>query len=142
MKTAGGPDRRREVERTGSKLGRHPQGVDGRRCAVLPDHQIDRIGGDKFLDEIGGGAVHSGGDRRRERRVRQIGGDEALELGDELLHALRREVQGEQLDGHGPVAHGVVRPEYGAKSAGTNLMENTKRSERVRWCRARSFGVQ
>ena len=74
--------------------------------------------------------------------MRQIGRDDALELGDELMHALRREVEGEQLDGDRTVAHGVVRPEHGAQSAGTNLMENTKRSERVRWCRARSFVVQ
>ena len=83
--------------------------------------------------------MNAGGERRGERRVRQIGRDEALELGDQLMHALGREVEGEQFDGDEPVAHGIVRAEHGTQSAGTNLMKNTKRSEGVRWRSASSI---
>jgi hypothetical protein len=65
-----------------------------------------------------------------------------MELGDQLMHALRREIQRELLDGDRPVARGVVRAKHGSESPGANLMKNTKWSECVRGRRARSFGVQ
>ena len=36
--------------------------------------------------------------------MRQIGGDQPLELGDELMHALGRQIEREQLDGDEPLA--------------------------------------
>jgi hypothetical protein len=74
--------------------------------------------------------------------VRQVGGDDLVELGDELMHALRREIQDELLDGDRPIPRGIVRAKDGSKSPGTNLIENTKWSECVRWRRASSFCVQ
>ena len=81
---------RGEVEGAG-ELGRNAQRVDGRRRPVLADHEVERIGGDEILREIGGHAVNAGRERRRDRRMRQIGGDEALELGDELMDTIGRQ---------------------------------------------------
>ena len=45
--------------------------------------------------------VASGADKRR---MRQVGGDQALELGDELMHALRRQIERKSLTATEPVA--------------------------------------
>src|SRR3954453_23372089 len=68
--------------------------------------------------------------------------DEAFELGNELMHALGRQVEVEQLDGDEALARRVVRAKHGAQRPGANLMKNTKRSERVRERTARRFRVQ
>jgi len=68
--------------------------------------------------------------------------DDSLELGDQLMHALGRQVELEQLDRDQPFPRCVVGPENGTERAGADLMKNTKRSERVRKRTTRSFGVQ
>ena len=86
-------DGRGEVERAGQLRG-DAQRVGRRRRPVLADHEVERIGGDVLLGEIGG--------RRREcRRASgaasagcvKIGGDEPIELGDQLMHALGRQIE-------------------------------------------------
>jgi len=58
------------------------------------------------------------------------------------MHAFRRQIEREELDGDGTRVACVVRAEYRAECSGSNLMENLKRSERVRTRCAGSFRVQ
>ena len=134
-------DRRGEVERAG-ELSRDAQRVGRGRRPVLADREVERVGGHVILDEKRGDAADAGGERRRQRRVRQLGGDEALEPGHELMPALGRQVECEQLDGHQPLARRIVRAKHRPQRPRTNLMKNSKRSERVRRRSASSFGVQ
>ena len=76
------------------------------------------------------------------RRVRQVGGDQPLELGDEPMHALGRQIQTEQLDRDQPVVLGIVRAKHGSQCAGANLMKNTEGTEGVRRRSASSVRVQ
>ena len=46
----------------------------------------------------------------------RVGGDEALELGDELMGALGRQVEREQLDGDEPLALRIVRAKHRAQA--------------------------
>jgi hypothetical protein len=58
------------------------------------------------------------------------------------MHPLRRQIEREQLDGDETLALRVVRAKHRSKSAGTDLMQNTKRPERI-WRRsAGRFPVQ
>jgi len=100
------------------------------------------LGADAILHEKRGDAGDAGGQRRGQRRVRQVQGDQRVERGDELMDALGRQIEREQFDGDEAFALRIVRAKYGTKSPGTDLMKNTKRSERV-WRRsAGSFRVQ
>ena len=74
--------------------------------------------------------------------MRQTSGDQRLEFGDELMHALRRQIQAEQFDGDEPVAIGLVRTEHRAQRTGTDLMKHAKWTEGIRGRRADSFRVQ
>jgi hypothetical protein len=58
------------------------------------------------------------------------------------MHAFRREIQLEQLDRDETLARCFVRAKNGTESPRTDLMKNTKRSERVRKRSASSFRVQ
>jgi len=61
--------------------------------------------------------------------MRQVGRDQFVELGDELVDALGRGVKSKELDGDKTIAIGIVRPKDGTKDASTNLMENSKWTE-------------
>ena len=81
-------------------------------------------------------------DRRDDCRMREVGRDQPLELGDELVHAFGRQVEAEQLDGDQLVLPGIVGAKHGAERARANLMQNAERTERVRRRGAGSFRVQ
>ena len=83
--------------------------------------------------------VASGAD---ERRMRQIGGDQALERRDQLMDPLGRQIELEELDGDEPLVLRIVGAKHRSKSPRTDLMKNAKRSERVRRRSAGSFRVQ
>jgi len=74
--------------------------------------------------------------------VRQVGSDQPRERGDQLMNPFGRQIELEQFDCDESFAVRVVRPEDGPKSPRTDLMKNTKRSERVRRRSAGSFRVQ
>jgi hypothetical protein len=72
----------------------------------------------------------------------QIGRDQSLEIGDQFVNALGREVDSEELDGNELVLPGIVGSKHRAERARTNLMKNAERTERV-WGRGTaSFRVQ
>ena len=74
--------------------------------------------------------------------MRQLSSDQRLERGNELMHALGWQVEREAFDGNETLALSIVRAINRPESPCTDLMKNTKRSERV-WRRsAGSFRVQ
>jgi hypothetical protein len=74
--------------------------------------------------------------------MRQVGGDQLVELGDELVNPFRRNVEPEDLDRNGPVVVGMNSAIDRTERAGANLMEDTERPEGVRRRRTGSVGVQ
>jgi hypothetical protein len=74
--------------------------------------------------------------------MRHAGGDQPLELADEAMRALRRQVESEKFDGDEPVTIRIEGPEDGSQCTGANLMENPEWTEGV-WRRStRSVRVQ
>ena len=132
---------RRDVERA-RQLRRHPQRAAGRRRSVFANGQVERVGGDVILGEKGGDAADAGGKGRHQGRVREPGGDQLLEFGDQLVRAFRREVEFEQLDGDEPLACRIVRAKHRSQGSCTNLMKNSKPSECVGRRSASSVSVQ
>ena len=109
---------------------------------MLAHGEIERFSADVILDEVGGDIGNTGGERRRQRRMCQVGGDQTFERADQLMDALGRQIEFEELNRNEPFAFRIVGPEHWSKSPRTDLMKNTKRSECV-WRRgAGSFRVQ
>ncbi len=130
-----------KVERA-RQLGRDAHRVGGRRRTVLANREVERLGGDIILRQVRRDVDDAGADRRDKRGIVEACGNNPLELGDELVNALGRKVELEQLDRDQPFARRVVRAKHWSQRAGANLMKNTKRSERVRERSASSFRVQ
>ena len=131
--------RRREVERARQLRG-DAQRIRRRCRTVLANRQIERFAGDELVREIR--AADAGGERRGNRRMRQVRRDEPLESTDEPAHAVGRELDCEELDGNEPLAFRVITAKHGSECSRTDLMKNTERSERVRGRSAGSFRVQ
>ena len=74
--------------------------------------------------------------------MRQLGRDDALELGGEPMHAFGRQVEPEQLDGDEPIAFGIEPAKHRTQRAGANLMKDAKRTEPVWRRRTGSVRVQ
>ena len=109
---------------------------------MLPHDDVDRVGGDKIVREVRRGVDDPGGDGRGDRRVRQIGGDQLLELGDQAVRSLRRKVQPEPFDRNELLLLRIVRAKHGTERARADLMENTKWTEGVRRRSAGGVRVQ
>ena len=103
---------------------------------------VERFGGDEVLCEIRGDAGDAGGDRRGDRRMGQVRGDQLFEFGDEPMHALRRQIEPEEFDRDEPILFGLVRPKNGAERTRADLMENPEWTECVRRRSAGSVRVQ
>jgi len=74
--------------------------------------------------------------------MRQLYGNQALEVGNKLMDTLGRQIEPEVFDGDEAIVLGIVRTKDRARCAGTNLMENPERTERI-WRRStRSVRVQ
>ena len=131
----------REIE-SGAKLTGDTQRIVGRRRAMIAHDEVEGVGGDEILCEIGGGARDSGGNRRGDAGMRQVRGDELLELGDKAVRLLGRHVQPEPLHRNETILIRLVRAKDGTKRSCSDLMQNAKRTERVREQGARGFRVQ
>jgi hypothetical protein len=130
-----------EVERAG-ELRDDAKRLAGRRRPVLANDSIERIGGDEILGQKGRCLHDARGERRGDRGVGQIGGNEALQAGDELVDALGRQVETEQLYRNELVLLGIVGSKDRAERTRANLMKNAERTERVRRRGTGSFRVQ
>ena len=64
--------------------------------------------------------------------MHELGGDEPLELGYELMYTFRREIELEDFDCDEAIASRFVRTEDRSQHPCTDLMKNTKWTERVR----------
>jgi hypothetical protein len=74
--------------------------------------------------------------------MREVGSNEAFEIGDELVHALGRQVEAEEFDRDELVLSRIVGAKHGPQGARANLVENAERTERVRRRGAGCFRVQ
>jgi hypothetical protein len=74
--------------------------------------------------------------------MRDRGNDQPLELGNEAMHGLRRQVEPEKFDGNEPVPIRIEGTEYGSQCAGANLMKNPEWTESFWRRRTRSVRVQ
>ena len=70
------------------------------------------------------------------------GRNQLLEFSDELVDALRGQVQSEELDRHEPIAVRLVGTEHRTERTRTDLMKHAKRTEGIRGRRAGNFRVQ
>jgi hypothetical protein len=129
------------IEREG-QLSCDVDGVLGRRWSELADGKIERLGGHVLGREIRRDASDARCDRRRYRAKRQLRRNEMLERREQLMHALGRHVQLEDLDGDETLPLRIVATKHGSEGASTNLMKNAKRSERIGRRAARGFRLQ
>ena len=65
-----------------------------------------------------------------------------FECGNQLMHALRRQVKGEQLDRDEVFAFRIVSAKDRSQRPGADLMKHTKWTERIGWHGAGSFSGQ
>ncbi len=131
----------REIEGI-CQLRGHAQRVGGQRPTALADHDVERVGGDVVLSEIGAHAIDAGRARRGNRRVPEIGGNQLFELRDQVMNAFGRQIQAEQFDRDQPIALGFVRTEHWTQSTSADLMKHAKWTEGIRGRSAGSFRVQ
>src|SRR6184192_1309989 len=135
-------DDRCEIESAGQLHGQ-PQRIDGRRRPVVADEDVKGVGGREFLNEVRRAArIEPGGERRSDARMRESGGDDSLQLSDELMNAFRRQLEAEEFDRDEAIALGFVRAKDGSESPGADLMENAEWTEGVRGAGISSFRVQ
>jgi hypothetical protein len=113
------------------QLGGNPDNRVGRRGTRISDHHVQGFGGDEILGQERMHTGEAGRQRRRNAGMREIGGDQLLELGDELVRFLRRQVEPEQFDRNETILFGLICAEHRAQRARTDLMEYTKRPESV-----------
>ncbi len=128
--------RRGEIEGA-RELADQPHGVRHGRGTVLLQRDVGRLGDEVLLHEIRGRAVRARGIRRDDRRVLEGERRQTAEVGGEVARLFRGEVEGERLDGDGPVLLGVVAAEHRAEHAGTYLVHDAEPAERGRRRRAR-----
>ena len=118
------------IERFG-QLTRREQRLRERQRASLAAHDVQRIGGEVILREVGDDAVETGRDGSRNRRMSKPGVDQALEFADQLMDAFGRQVEPEDFDGDQPIALRFIRAKHRTQSTGTDLMEHAKWTEGV-----------
>ena len=132
---------RRKVERRGD-FPRNSDGLRGRRGTVLAGQDVQRVGRDKILGEKGRDVADAGLERRGNTGMRQVGVDQRLQFGNELMNELRRKVKLEELDRNQPIVFGVIRAKNRSECPCANLVKNAKWAECFRVSGARGFRVQ
>ena len=104
----------------------------------IHDGALPFADGDRRLPRI---AERTGyGERGANRR--EIGRDQPLQLGHELVRPLGRRIQREHFDGNQTLACRIVGAEDRTQRARANLMQDSERSEGVRGDIASSVSVQ
>jgi hypothetical protein len=131
----------REVERS-RHLSRYARGFGSANRAMGANKGVERLGDDEVLGEIGGAARDACGEGRRNRRVREVGVNQRLELSHEPGHAIRWKIESEEFDGNELVLPRIVGAKDRTQCACSDLMKNAKRTECPRMRSAGSFRVQ
>jgi len=131
----------REVERSRHLCG-HAHGFSCARRATHPPEDINRLGDDEVLREIGGDTGDACSEGRSNGGMREVSVNQRLQLGHEPVHAIGWEIESEELDGNELVLLGIVGAKDRAQCACSDLMKNAKRTERPRMRSAVSFRVQ
>jgi len=110
--------------------------------ATLAEDDVKGIGGDKILSEVGRHVSNARGNRRRDHGMSQIGFNQLVELGGELMDAFRGDVESKQLHRDESISIRFVGAKNRPQRSRPNLMKDSKWAERV-WRRgAGSFRVQ
>ena len=74
--------------------------------------------------------------------MRDLGGDQRLELSNDSVSSIGREIQAKELQGDKAVVFGVVRSENRSERSGSDWMQHAERTNGVRRRRADNVGVQ
>ena len=122
----------REVDRAG-ELGQERQRLVERGRRVVPDRDVERLGGDVLFRAIRDRALDARRDRLDDGRVEQAGIGRPRQLIGKHLRLLGCNVEPEHLDRHQPIARRLVGAEHRAESANADLMQDPERAERGRW---------
>ena len=118
------------IERVAELQG-HSRDCLDRRGTRIADQNVQGLGGDKILREVGVDADEPCCQRRGDEGMRKIRVDELLEFGDELVRAFGWKIETEQFDGDEAILLGLICAKHGAQRARTDLMKYTKRPESV-----------
>src|SRR5215475_3260762 len=130
------------VERLG-EMARDAQRTGHGHRAVLAHDDVERIRCREALREkCVVAAVDTGRARSRNHGMLQLGTDQFLELGDELVNAFGRKIDPEDLYRDQSIAIGIIRTKDRAQSTIADLVEHAKWTEGVRRRGAGSFSVQ
>ena len=117
---AGGP-----IQRLGQAAQRHDDGFERRR-AVLPERRVERVTVGVVLREVRGRRFDPCGQRRDDRGMLRLIGDQILECCRQLLALLGRGAKPEDLQRDETIPRRVVRAKNGTEAAGPNLMQDAK----------------
>src|SRR6185436_65358 len=130
-----------QIQRAGQLRG-YANGISRRRGLLIADDHVERIGGHEVHRQVRRHIGDAGRERRGNPGVRQVGGDQSLELGDQLVSALGRKIDTKNFDGNEPILFRLVGAKDRAKSTGADLVKHAKRSESVGRRSAGSVRVQ
>jgi len=93
---------------------------------VLPERRVERVAVGVVLREVRGRPLDSGGQRRDDRGMLGLIGDQILERRRQLRVLLGRRAKAEDLQRDQTIAGRVVRAKNGTEAAGPNLMQDAK----------------
>ncbi len=113
------------IQRLGQAAQRHDDGFERRR-AVLPERRVERVPVGVVLREVRGRPFDPGGQRRGDRGMLRLIGDQIFERCRQLRALLGRRAQPEDLQRDETIAGRVVRAKNGTEAAGPNLMQDAK----------------
>ena len=119
-----------EIERA-RQLRRDTNHVRRRRQLLIPNDDIEGVGRNEIHREIRGHIADPGRERRGNAGVAQIGGDQSLQLDDELVGTLGRKIDAKQLDRDETILFRLIGAKDRAKSSCADLVKHAKRSESV-----------
>ena len=130
------------VVQTGGQGGHQPNHFSRRQRAPFTGHDIEGIPQHEVLSEIRRRIDESSRQRRCQSRMRDLGGDQRLELSNDSVSSIGREIQAKELQGDKAVVFGVVRSENRSERSGSDWMQHAERTNGVRRRRADNVGVQ
>ena len=119
-----------EIERA-RQLRRDTNHVRRRRQLLIPNDDVEGVGSNEIHREIRGNIADPGRERRGNAGVAQIGGDQSLQLDDELVGTLGRKIDAKQLDRDETILFRLIGAKDRAKSSCADLVKHAKRSESV-----------
>ena len=100
---------------------------------MLPERRVERVPVGVVLREVRGRPFNPRGQRRGDRGMLRLIGDQIFERRRQLRALLGRRAEPENLQRDETIAAGVVRAKNGTEAAGPNLMQDAKGTTGGRW---------